>query len=216
MKTAVKALIAFVLGLSATNALASGGEVTMLDLTSTWLGIISIVIFVLAYMLVIGEEFLHLRKSKPVMVAAGVIWVLVAISYNMAGDTTSAHTMIQHNILEYAELLLFLLAAMTYVNTMQERNVFAALRSFLVSRGYSLNAIFWITGGLAFCISPVADNLTTALVMAAVVMAVGGNNKTFIGMGCVNIVIAANAGGAFSPFGDITTLMVWQKGKVEF
>lgn len=216
MKTAAKALIAFVLGLGATNALASGGEVTMLDLTSTWLGIISIVIFVLAYMLVIGEEFLHLRKSKPVMVAAGVIWVLVAISYNMAGDTTSAHTMIQHNILEYAELLLFLLAAMTYVNTMQERNVFSALRSFLVSRGFSLNAIFWITGALAFCISPIADNLTTALVMAAVVMAVGGSNKTFIGMGCVNIVIAANAGGAFSPFGDITTLMVWQKGKVEF
>ncbi|KZY73253.1 sodium:proton antiporter, partial [Oleiphilus sp. HI0065] len=216
MKAAVKALFALVLSAGATNALASGGEVTMLDLTATWLGGLSILIFVLAYMLVIGEEFLHLRKSKPVMVAAGIIWVFVAISYNMAGDTTSAHTMIQHNILEYAELLLFLLAAMTYVNTMQERNVFAALRSVLVSRGYSLKSIFWITGLLAFCISPIADNLTTALVMAAVVMAVGGDNKTFIGMGCVNIVIAANAGGAFSPFGDITTLMVWQKGKVEF
>jgi NhaD family Na+/H+ antiporter len=216
MKAAVKALTALLLSAGATNALASGGEVTMLDLTATWLGGLSILIFVLAYMLVIGEEFLHLRKSKPVMVAAGIIWVFVAISYNMAGDTTSAHTMIQHNILEYAELLLFLLAAMTYVNTMQERNVFSALRSVLVSRGYSLKSIFWITGILAFCISPIADNLTTALVMAAVVMAVGGDNKTFIGMGCVNIVIAANAGGAFSPFGDITTLMVWQKGKVEF
>jgi len=94
--------------------------------------------------------------------------------------------MIQHNILEYAELLLFLLAAMTYVNTMQERNVFSALRSVLVSKGYSLNAIFWITGALAFCISPIADNLTTALVMAALVMAVGGDNKAFIGMGCIN------------------------------
>jgi NhaD family Na+/H+ antiporter len=208
----VTALMIFASG----GAWASSGEPTQLDFTATWLGIISIIIFVFAYCLVIGEEFLHLRKSKPVMVAAGIIWVLVAISYNSVGDTTSAHDMIQHNILEYAELLLFLLAAMTYVNTMQERNVFGALRGVLVSKGYSLNVIFWITGLLAFCISPIADNLTTALVMAAVVMAVGGDNKTFIGMGCINIVIAANAGGAFSPFGDITTLMVWQKGKVEF
>jgi len=217
MQLYVKWLVLICASLMGSTAFAAGtAEVTMLDLTSTWLGAISIGIFVFAYMLVIGEEYLHLRKSKPVMVAAGIIWVLVAISYNMNGDTTSAHAMIQHNILEYAELLLFLLAAMTYVNTMQERNVFAALRSWLVSKGFSLNTIFWITGALAFVISPIADNLTTALVMAAVVMAVGGSNKTFIGMGCINIVVAANAGGAFSPFGDITTLMVWQKGLVEF
>jgi Na+/H+ antiporter NhaD/arsenite permease-like protein len=202
--------------LASGGAWASSGEITQLDFTATWMGIVSIIVFVFAYTLVVGEEFLHLRKSKPVMVAAGIIWILVAISYKSVGDTHSAHDMIQHNILEYAELLLFLLAAMTYVNTMQERNVFGALRALLVSRGYSLNTIFWITGLLAFCISPIADNLTTALVMAAVVMAVGGDNKTFIGMGCVNIVIAANAGGAFSPFGDITTLMVWQKGLIEF
>ncbi|KZX76644.1 sodium:proton antiporter [Oleiphilus sp. HI0009] len=217
MQTLKQTLSVMMLMLIATSAAAAGGgEVQMLDLTATWLGGISIAIFVFAYMLVIGEEYLHLRKSKPVMVAAGIIWILVAISYNMAGDTTSAHVMIQHNILEYAELLLFLLAAMTYVNTMQERNVFAALRSYLVSKGFSLKAIFWITGALAFVISPIADNLTTALVMAAVVMAVGGSNAKFIGMGCINIVVAANAGGAFSPFGDITTLMVWQKGLVEF
>jgi len=212
----VIALLALVLLVGSGDAWAGLGEPYLLDLTSTWLGAISIAIFVLAYCLVIGEEYLHLRKSKPVMVAAGIIWIFVAISYNMHGDTTTAHHMIEHNILEYAELLLFLLAAMTYVNTMQERNVFARLRSVLVSKGLSLNAIFWITGALAFCISPIADNLTTALVMAAVVMSVGGDNTKFIGMGCINIVIAANAGGAFSPFGDITTLMVWQKGLVEF
>ena len=119
-------------------------------------------------------------------------------------------------MLEYAELFLFLLVAMTYINSMEERNVFQALRSTLVSRGFSLKNIFWITGVLAFFISPVADNLTTALLMGAVVMAVGGDNKKFIAMACINVVIAANAGGAFSPFGDITTLMVWQKAKVEF
>lgn len=202
--------------LAPSGAWANSGGPSPLDLTATWLGIVSIIVFVFAYCLVIGEEFLHLRKSKPVMVAAGIIWILVAISYNSLGDTHTAHNMIQQNILEYAELLLFLLAAMTYVNTMQERNVFGALRSLLVTKGFSLRVIFWITGLLAFCISPIADNLTTALVMAAVVMAVGGDNKHFVGMGCINIVVAANAGGAFSPFGDITTLMVWQRGLVEF
>jgi Na+/H+ antiporter NhaD/arsenite permease-like protein len=64
--------------------------------------------------------------------------------------------------------------------------------------------------------SPIADNLTTALVMGAVVLAVGAGNARFISIAFVNIVVAANAGGAFSPFGDITTLMVWQKGLVDF
>jgi len=187
-----------------------------LDMTATWFGISALVIFVFAYALVIGEEALHLRKSKPVMVAAGVIWILVALSFNAHGDATSAHKLVQHNILEYAELLLFLLAAMTYVNTMEERNVFAALRGYLVSKSLSLKSIFWLTGLLAFFISPVADNLTTALVMAAVVMAVARDNTKFVTLGCINIVVAANAGGAFSPFGDITTLMVWQKGIVHF
>ncbi|MDX8405416.1 MAG: sodium:proton antiporter NhaD [Mariprofundus sp.] len=197
-------------------AFASGDAVSAVDFTATWFGISALVIFVFAYALVIGEESLHLRKSKPVMVAAGLIWILVALAFNGQGDHTSAHHMVQHNILEYAELLLFLLAAMTFVNTMEERNVFAALRGFLVSKGLSLRAIFWLTGLLAFFISPVADNLTTALVMAAVVMAVARDNTKFVTLGCINIVIAANAGGAFSPFGDITTLMVWQKGVVHF
>jgi Na+/H+ antiporter NhaD/arsenite permease-like protein len=62
----------------------------------------------------------------------------------------------------------------------------------------------------------VADNLTTALLMGTVALTVGGSNRRFIALACINIVVAANAGGAFSPFGDITTLMVWQKGKVAF
>ncbi len=189
---------------------------THLDLTTTWFGIGAIITFVIAYSMVIGEEFLHLRKSKPVIVAAGIIWTLVGIAYAMHGDSHTASAAIRHNILEYAELFLFLLAAMTYINTMEERQVFNALRAWLVSRGYTFRSIFWITGLLAFCISPIADNLTTALLMAAVVMAVGAGNNSFIAVACINIVVAANAGGAFSPFGDITTLMVWQKGIVQF
>ncbi|MDP6515808.1 MAG: sodium:proton antiporter NhaD [Alphaproteobacteria bacterium] len=193
---------------------AEAGETT--DLTGHWAGILVLVIFVLAYSLVISEETLHLRKSKPVMVAAGIIWLIIGIVYAAAGDFHTAGEAIRHNLLEFAELFLFLLAAMTYINAMDERGVFDSLRAWLVSQQFSLRAIFWITGGLAFVISPVADNLTTALLMATVIMAVGGTANRFVVLGCINVVVAANAGGAFSPFGDITTLMVWQKGIVEF
>ena len=199
---------------SASAATGSGPDTS--GLTTSALGIFSLFLFVFAYSLVILEEQLHLRKSKPVLLAAGIIWVGVAITFNSIGHPHAAEMAIRHNILEYAELLLFLLVAMTYINAMDERNVFQALRSWLVSRGFSLRTVFWVTGLLAFLISPVADNLTTALLMGAVAMAVGGKNNKFIAIACINIVIAANAGGAFSPFGDITTLMVWQKGVVQF
>ncbi len=198
------------------TALAASELPPIQDMTATGYGIVALALFILAYALVVGEEFLHLRKSKPVIVAAGIIWVLVALAYAQAGDIHSPEVFFRHNILEYAELFLFLLAAMTYINTMEERQVFNALRAWLVSRGFSFRTIFWITGLLAFFISPIADNLTTALLMAAVVMAVGAGNTAFVAVACINIVVAANAGGAFSPFGDITTLMVWQKGIVQF
>ncbi len=186
------------------------------DYTDHWIGIICIIIFVLAYSLVISEETLHLRKSKPVMVAAGIIWALVAIAFVSNGDTSSAKEAVRHNLLEFAELFLFLLAAMTYINSMDERGVFDVIRSWLVGQGFSYRKIFWLTGGIAFVLSPIADNLTSALLMATIVVAIGGTKKHFIATACVHVVVAANAGGVFSPFGDITTLMVWQKGIVEF
>ena len=194
----------------------AAGDGAGLDFTGHWVGFVCVAIFVAAYSLVIAEEALHLRKSKPVIVAAGIIWALVAIVFSQHGDTTTAEHAIRHNLLEFAELFLFLLAAMTYINTMEERGVFDLLRIWLVSRGFSLRTIYWLTGMLAFFISPIADNLTTALLMATVAMAVGGTNTRFVAVACINIVVAANAGGAFSPFGDITTLMVWQKGIVQF
>jgi Na+/H+ antiporter NhaD/arsenite permease-like protein len=213
------------LGLVPELALASEAASTAINLTATSYGIIAVIIFVAAYVLVIGEEQLHLRKSKPMIVGAGLIWILVALAYQSVGEGDQVHAMLNHNLLEYVELFLFLLAAMTFINTMDERNVFAALRGWLVSKGYSLYVIFWVTGVLAFFISPIADNLTTALLMAAVVVAVAGGKAAimaspekmkFVTLSCINIVVAANAGGAFSPFGDITTLMVWQKGLVQF
>ncbi|WP_339673486.1 sodium:proton antiporter NhaD [Dasania marina] len=197
---------------SSTQTMASNEAI---DLTGHWVGLVSLAIFVTAYVFVILEEKLHLRKSKPVLLAAGLIWALIAIAYRDHSSLAVEHA-IRHNFLEYAELFFFLLVAMTYINSIIERGVFDALRDWLIENGFTYKGLFWFTGVLAFFISPIADNLTTALIMCAVVMTVGQGHKQFINISCINIVVAANAGGAFSPFGDITTLMVWQKGIIEF
>jgi NhaD family Na+/H+ antiporter len=214
--SAVKAVLAVLLSLVPALAMASDGG-SHFDLTTEWVGYWAILIFVVAYALVMAEEFTHLRKSKPVVLAAGVIWLLIAYYYTAHdGDPHAVEAAVRHNIMEFAELFLFLLAAMTYINAMEERQVFEWLRAWLVRSGWSYGKLFWMTGFIAFFISPVADNLTTALLMCAVVMAVGADSPRFVALGCINIVVAANAGGAFSPFGDITTLMVWQRGILEF
>ena len=204
-------IIAGLLLLTPSIGMASGQAEHWLDLTEHWVGFAALAIFIAAYALVMAEEFIHLRKSKPVVLAAGLIWALIAYVYATHGFNHEAEVAVRHNLLEYAELMLFLLVAMTYINAMQERQAFESLRTWLCKKGYGFRQLFWITGALAFFISPIADNLTTALLMCAVVMAVGGDNTKFILLGAINIVVAANAGGAFSPFGDITTLMVWQK-----
>ena len=187
-----------------------------LDLTQHFVGYMSMFVLALAYLLVVLEEQIHLHKSKPVLLAAGIIWVLIAIVYQMHGIDTATEVALRHSFLEYSELFFFLLVAMSYINALIERRVFDTLRYWLVIKGFSYRSLFWITGILAFCISPVADNLTTALIMCTVVMTLGSDQPKFVAIACVNIVVAANAGGAFSPFGDITTLMVWQKGIIEF
>ena len=187
-----------------------------IDLTRSWIGYLALGLFILSYVFVIFEDALELRKSKPVLVAAGLIWALIGIGYAMAGQSPLAETAAQHIIFEYGELFLFLLVAITYVNTLEERRVFDVLRVKLIERGLSYRQLFWVTGVFAFFLSGVLDNLTTALILGAVVLAVGRASRAFVAVSCISIVVAANAGGAFSPFGDITTLMVWQKGKVTF
>lgn len=186
-------------------------------LTFSTFGWIAAGIFALAYLLVVLEDRIHLRKSKPVILAAGLMWVVTALAVAQHDPAAAGRIddRIAHHVADFAELFLFLIVAMTYIAAIAKHNVFLALNAWLVSAGFGLRAVFWTTGLLAFVISPIADNLTTALLMGAVVVAVGRGNAAFIGIACTNIVIAANAGGAASPFGDITTLMVWQEGKVE-
>jgi Na+/H+ antiporter NhaD/arsenite permease-like protein len=197
--------------------IAMAEEFKNLGLTGTERGIYTVLIFLVAYGFVMTEEFTHLRKSKPVIFAAAVIWAHVAVLAAEAGvPSEQLHKAFEHDLKEYAELMLFLLVAMTYINAMSERNVFEALRSWMIRKEFGYRQLFWITGVITFFLSSVADNLTAALLVGAVVMAVGADNEKFISIGFVNLVIAANAGGAFCPFGDITTLMVWQAGYAEF
>jgi Na+/H+ antiporter NhaD/arsenite permease-like protein len=187
-----------------------------IDLTQHPVGYLALLIFFVAYGFVAVEKAIQMRKSKPVMLAAGLIWALLGVAYAMNGQSAALEAAAKHVILDYGELMLFLVVAITYVNTMQERRVFDALRTRLVAMRLSYRQLFWLVGGLAFVFGPIIDNLTTALVVGAVVVAVGVGNYRFIVLGCIVIVVAANAGGVFSPFGDITSLMVWQKGKLQF
>lgn len=195
---------------------ANAAQMGTLDLTYTLPGVIVLTIFVIAYVFVIGEEFLHIRKSKPMLLAAGIIWIVLGWIYTNHGIPIEAEEAFNHNLLEYAQLLLFLLVAMTYINAMEERGIFDRIRVWMLSKGMSLRSLFWLTGILAFLISSLANNLTTAMLMCAIVLKVAHDNPKFINIACINIVVAANAGGVFSPFGDITTLMIWQAGLVKF
>lgn len=184
----------------------------MESLTGSWIGYVSIAAFVLAYALVVLEDRLHLRKSKPVILIGCLMWALIGV-YEMSSGGGHAEEHVKHMIGEIGELFFFILVAMTYINTLQEREVFGSLKSWLIRKGFSFRTLFLITGIMTFFLSAVADNLTSALLMATVVSAVS-SHRGFIISSFISIIIAANAGGAWSPFGDITTLMVWTAGKV--
>lgn len=187
-----------------------------IDLTQHWVGYLALILFAVAYLLAMTEELTDLRKSKPMVFAASVIWICIAIVYVNDGMSEQAGLAFRSSLEAYAELFLFIMVSMTYLNAMEDRRVFERLRVWLLSKDFSYRQLFWITGFQAFFISSVCNNLTTALLMGSVILAMGKNSPRFVTLSCINIVIASNAGGSFSPFGDITTLLVWQKGVVPF
>jgi Na+/H+ antiporter NhaD/arsenite permease-like protein len=185
--------------------------------TSDIRAIFCLLVFIFSYLFVMAEEKTLLPKSKPVMLGAGIIWIVIAFVAPEYGITNEQlHEAISHDLDEYSSLLLFLLCAMTYISVLDKTKVFSAMRAWLVNKGLSYRQLFWVTGLITFFLSPIADNLTTALVMGNVVLAIGASKPKFVSVSMVSIACAANAGGVFSPFGDITTLMVWQSGKLEF
>ena len=188
-----------------------------MHLTTTWVGIISLIVFVLGYYFIATEDKYHINKAKPALFIGTFIFMLIGVYFALNGlDKKPLEEEVNKLIVEIAEIFFFLMVAMTYIEAMIDRRVFSTLRYNLVSKGYSYRKLFWITGVLSFFISPVADNLTTALILSTVLITIDKENKDFLVPGAINIVVAANAGGAWSPFGDITTLMVWIDGKGAF
>ncbi|MDE2385381.1 MAG: sodium:proton antiporter NhaD [Alphaproteobacteria bacterium] len=185
-------------------------------MTFSLLSILALVTFICAYGLVMLEEVIELKKSKPVVLASGIIWLLVGILAAQNGASAEAAKAARESIMNYGELLLFLLVSITYVNVLEERRVFEALRARLVGAGFSFRRLYWILGLCTFALSVVLANMTTALAMGAVALGLGRGNAKFLTLACINIVVASNAGGAFCPFGDVTSLMIWQAGRLGF
>jgi len=188
-----------------------------LHLVTTWVGWLSLAIFVAGYYFIATEDKYRINKAKPALLTGTSIFMLIGVYFAIYGlDRKPLETEMEHLIVEISEIFFFLFVAMTYIEAMIDRRVFSTLRYKLVSRGLDYKRLFWMTGVLAFFISPVADNLTTALILSTVLITIDKHNEKFLVPGAINIVVAANAGGAWSPFGDITTLMVWIDGKGSF
>ncbi|WP_024788993.1 sodium:proton antiporter NhaD [Lebetimonas sp. JH292] len=188
----------------------------IVNYTHTWVGIAVLAIFVVGYYFIATEEKFEINKSKPALFIGTFSFLLIGTYFWLNHlDPSPLHEELKHLIEEIAEIFFFLMVAMTYIESLIERGVFDALKYRLISRGYTYKKIFWITGTLSFWISPFADNLTTALILSTVLITIDKHNINFLVPGAINIVVAANAGGAWSPFGDITTLMAWTSGKGE-
>jgi len=214
----LKVLVSLLLISVASFASGGGGEAhANPDLTMTWVGISCLFIFVIGYYFVAAEEKYEIDKAKPALLIGTLMFMLVAAYYAMNGlNMDSVHTQAQHLILEIAEIFFFLFVAMTYIESLIHMGVFDRLKYNLISKGYTYRKLFWVTGFIAFFLSPIADNLTTALILSTVLITIEKTRKDFLVPGAINIVVAANAGGAWSPFGDITTLMAWTAGKGAF
>ncbi|WP_374088912.1 sodium:proton antiporter NhaD [Methylomicrobium lacus] len=194
----------------------TSGPAASLDLTRHVIGYLSVMVTICAYVAAMAEDVIELRKSKPMVLGSAIVWFAICIYYALHGEAKTAALAFESNLLAYVELLLFILVSMTYLNAMEERGVFDGLRIWLLSRQYSYRKLFWITGVLAFCLSTVISGLAVGLIMGAVAAAVGKNKPQFVGLACVNVVVATNAGGSFSPLGGISTLFVWQHKILHF
>lgn len=191
-------------------------RVQPLDLTQHWAGYMALVVFTTAYILAMTEEVTELKKSKPMVFAASMIWIFIAAVYTNGEMSEQAGVAFRSTLEGYGELFLFIMVSMTYLNAMEDRGVFDSLRVWLLSKNFTYRQLFWITGFQSFFISSGCNNLTTALLMGSVILAMGKDCPRFVTLSCINVIVASNAGGSFSPFGDITTLLVWQKGVVPF
>ncbi len=189
----------------------------MIDLTNTWIWYLSLIIFVLGYFFISLEDKYKVNKAKIALFIGTLMFILIWVYFKINWlDNNLVYQYIEHLLVEIAEIVFFLFVAMTFIEAMINRNVFEFVKYKLIQKNYSYQKLYWILGFLAFFLSPIIDNLTTALILSTVLFVVWNWKKEFVLPSAINIVVAANAGWVWSPFGDITTLMAWTYGKAGF
>ena len=164
-------------------------------------------VFVIGYLLIALEHNLHINKAAPALLTGVILWTLTAVG----GDHGGVNEHLSHHVADIAPLLFFLLGAMTIVELVDAHEGFSLVTR--VVRSDNPVKLMWIIGLVTFFLSAVLDNLTTTIVMLSLVrrlVPAGEGRWPFAGI----IIIAANAGGAWSPIGDLTTTMLWLGGHI--
>ena len=167
-----------------------------------------VVIFIIAYAAIALEHPLNINKSASALIGAGLLWTVYALS---TGDTHLVSEQLGESIMGTAQIIFFLMGAMTIVEVVDAHNGFDVITSRIKTS--KLSALLWLVGFVTFFLSAMLDNLTTTIVMISLVrklLAKHDDRLFFAGI----IVIAANAGGAWSPIGDVTTTMLWIGGQI--
>ncbi|HFA50709.1 MAG TPA: sodium:proton antiporter, partial [Bacteroidetes bacterium] len=188
--------------------------------------------FVIGYLLIVFEHPLKLDKTVPALLMAAFCWALLAIgffdgrlgvidaheqAFKMAAgamDEGAKHgfeNTLLHHLGKTAEILVFLIGAMTIVEIIDLHRGFEVLKSYVKTK--KKKTLLWIVGGIGFILSAVIDNLTATIVLVTLLRKIIPDHKERIWFVSL-IVIAANAGGAWSPIGDVTTTMLWIGGRV--
>lgn len=167
-----------------------------------------IAVFILAYTAIALEEPLKINKSAAGLVGAGVLWSIYALSM---GDPGHIDEQLNESLIETAQIVFFLIGAMTVVEVVDSHDGFEVITSRIRAR--NVGYLVWIIGAVTFFLSAILDNLTTTIVMISLCRKLLDDRNSRL-MLAGAIVIAANAGGAWSPIGDVTTTMLWIGGEV--
>jgi Na+/H+ antiporter NhaD/arsenite permease-like protein len=167
-----------------------------------------ILIFVAAYAAIALEHPLKVNKSASALIGAGLLWIVYAVGN---GNAPAVSEQLGASLLGTAQIVFFLMGAMTIVEVVDAHNGFEVITSRI--RTTRLSTLMWMVGFVTFFLSAILDNLTTTIVMVSLMkrlLAKRDDRLFFAGM----IVIAANAGGAWTPIGDVTTTMLWIGGQI--
>jgi len=167
-----------------------------------------VLIFVLAYAAIALEHPLKINKSASALLGAGLLWTLYAVA---SGDARLVEQQLGESLMSTAQIVFFLMGAMTIVEVVDAHNGFEVITSRIKTT--RLSSLMWLVGFVTFFLSSILDNLTTAIVMVSLMKKLLDKHEDRLFFAGI-IVIAANAGGAWTPIGDVTTTMLWIGGQI--